>query len=527
MRRLAALLLLLLCTNPLWAQNPNSLPPCPKPDVTKKQDIGWSGRTWHWNDCWGRYVFEFSDSLKGTVLEGEWRYGELTGIGSYAKPNGEKYLGQFRRFMMHGHGQLTYASGDTYVGEFDADQFHGHGTYRFANGDEYDGNYKHNKEDGLGTYHFASGDRYVGEFADGEFHGQGTYTFVSGSKYVGEHRQGKRHGFGSYVGANGDKYVGEYKDGVRDGQGSFSFASSEKYLGEFRNGQFHGQGIFTTADGQKLEGLWENDKFVSEADIDSSDVDAEQALEREREQLAEERRQLEQERREFDKSRGRQAPVQRGKDGEKPIVSGSGFIITPDGYIATNFHVVEGTSELAVRTTNGKTYRATVAIADTKNDLVVLKIEASGLAYLPVVDSSTVKRGTMVLAGGFPQIFVQGIEPKVTDGMISALTGIRDDPTTFQISNPVQPGNSGGPLFTLDGNVIGIVSAQLSEEVMQREFDSIPQNVNFAVKSNYLLQLLAGRPSIRLPPPNPKRRFRTTEDVVGAVEPALVLIVGQ
>lgn len=527
MRCLAALLL--FATSTLWAQNPNNLPPCPKPDYAKNQDIGWSGRTWHWNDCWGRYVFQLSEELNGTRFEGEWRYGQLTGTGNYAKPDGEKYIGQFRKFLRHGHGQITYSNADQYVGDFDTDIRHGHGIYTFANGDRYEGDFRNGKADGQGGYTFAGGDRYTGEFLNDEFHGQGTYLFASGGKYVGEYRLSKRHGAGTTFLANGDKYVGEYKDGDWDGQGSYYFASGDKYIGEFKDGKFHGQGIFTAANGRKTDGLWENDKFISEArsDADDADSDSEQALEREREQLAEERRQLEEDRRNFDIARGRQAPAPVGKDEEKPIVSGSGFVITPDGYVVTNYHVIEGTKELMVRTTNGKTYHASIATLDAKNDLAVLKIEAAGLAHVPVIDSSTVKRGTTVLAGGFPQIVVQGIEPKVTDGMISALTGIKDDPTTFQISNPVQPGNSGGPLFTLDGNVIGIVSAQLSEQIMQREFDSIPQNVNFAVKSNYLLQLLAGLRAVRLPSPNPKRRFRTTEDVVGAVEPALVLIMGQ
>ena len=137
------------------------------------------------------------------------------------------------------------------------------------------------------------------------------------------------------------------------------------------------------------------------------------------------------------------------------------------------------------------------------------------------------KKGTSVLTGGFPQILVQGIEPKITDGIISSLAGIRDDASLFQISNPIQPGNSGGPLFTLDGNVIGIVSAKLSDRTMLKEFNSIPQNVNFAVKSSHLLELLKGMRAVRLPPPNPKRKFHTTEDVVGAVEPALVLVIGE
>ena len=481
MRRLAALLFLLLA-GPLWAQNLNQLPPCPKPDMTKTTDLGWKGRTWHWNDCWGRYVIDLDKELSGTVLEGEWRYGKLNGQGSYAIPDGRKYSGGFKDFSRHGQGQLTTPDGDRYVGEFNDDAIEGQGTYTFANGDKYVGEFKAGKRNGVGTLTLASGTRYVGEFRDDQMHGQGSYQFP-----------------------NGDLYVGE-----------------------FRNNNFHGSGILTTHDGLRMEGLWENDKLVSQTEIDSTDAEAETELERERRELAEERRQLEEERREFERERdsAEAAPPAR-EDEDKRVVAGSGFIITPDGYIVTNYHVIEGANELTVRTTSGKTYTAKVAKLDSEHDLAVLKIPATGLPHVPIADSAGVKKGTSVLTGGFPQILVQGIEPKITDGIISSLAGIRDDASQFQISNPIQPGNSGGPLFTLDGNVVGIVSAKLSDRTMLREFNSIPQNVNFAVKSSHLLELLKGMRAVKLPPPNPKRKFRTTEDVVGAVEPALVLIIGE
>ncbi len=487
------------------AQNLNQLPPCPRPDYSKAQDVGWSGRTWHWNDCWGRYVFDLRDDLRGTIIEGEWRHGKLTGRGSYTSPSGTRYVGEFRDFLRQGRGQLTYAEGDRYDGEFLNDHFHGQGTYRFSNGD-----------------------LYVGEFADGEFHGQGTFTSASGSRYVGEYRHDQRSGVGTYIGPEGDKYVGEYKDGLRNGQGSYVYASGEKYFGEFRDGEFHGHGTLIMNDGSRFEGLWERGKLLRETSDDARTLAAQRELEREREQLAQERRQLEDERRDLEIARGSDDPTPApDEDSDESYVSGSGFLITQDGYIVTNHHVVEGTTQLTVRTTTGKTYPATIVRVDAKHDLALLKIDAAGLAHLPVADSSTVKKGTSVLAGGFPQIVVQGIEPKITDGIISSLTGIMNDVTAFQISNPIQPGNSGGPLFTLEGNVVGIVTAQLSEKTMQREFDSIPQNVNFAVKSNYLLEMLKGIRSVRLAPPNPKRKFRSTEDAVGAVEPALVLIIGQ
>jgi len=502
MRRLAALLLFIAA--PLWAQNPNGLPPCPKPDFSKAETVGVSGRTWHWTDCWGRYVFTQPGELRGVVIEGEWRYGELTGRGSYRVPNGTQYDGTFRNFRPHGQGQLLYRDGSRYDGEF-----------------------RDGKRHGLGTYRYPNGDVYIGEFANGDRNGQGTYTFASGSSYTGGYKNNKEHGTGTYTSANGDKYVGELQDGQRHGQGSLFFANGDSYVGGFSNGKFHGQGIYFSANGQRREGQWDNGTWVKDSSKAAQEADARQALERERRQIDEERRQLEKERRDLETARRGDDPPPANDGAEKGYVSGSGFIMTPAGYIVTNYHVIEDTTQLTVRTTNGKTYAARIARIDEKNDLAVLKIDAAGLAFLPIADSSTVKKGTSVLAAGFPQIVVQGIEPKITDGIISSLTGIMNDARTFQMSNPIQPGNSGGPLFTLDGNVIGIVNAQLSAKTMQKEFDSIPQNVNFAVKSSYLLSLLREMRPLKLAPPNPKYRYRTTEDVVVAVEPALVLVIGK
>ncbi len=526
MRRVAALLLLVAAS--LWARGADELPPCPPPDDTKQQDFGWSGRTWHWNACRGEYVILRNKELRGTVVKGEWRAGQPDGQGSYLKPDGEQYAGGLRSTQKHGYGELIFPHGDRYVGEFKADQYHGEGIYLYANGDVHVGSYQNGWRHGRGSYTFANGASYIGEFSEDRFHGQGAYVFADGDKYAGEFRDGKRDGVGSYVTAEGDKYIGEFKDDLMDGYGSYQFASGAKYVGGFRHGQFHGEGVFITADGRRTEALWEDNQLVREIDSSEANALSQQELEEERRQLADERRQLEEARRDFEATRDRDKPPARASDDDEPrTVAGSGFIITTDGYIVTNYHVVEGRTEVTVRTIDGKTYDASIVRLDDQHDLALLKIRANGLASVPIGESANIKRGTAVLVGGFPQVMVQGMEPKITDGIISSLTGIMDDATVFQMSNPIQPGNSGGPLFTLDGNVIGIVSAKLSDKVMLREFDSIPQNVNFAVKSSYLLELLKEIRSVRLPPPNPKRKYRATEDVVGAVEPALVLIIAR
>ncbi|WP_072582311.1 trypsin-like peptidase domain-containing protein [Polynucleobacter sp. MWH-Adler-W8] len=169
--------------------------------------------------------------------------------------------------------------------------------------------------------------------------------------------------------------------------------------------------------------------------------------------------------------------------------TGTGFIISADGYIATAFHVINGAKLVQVRTSNGKIVNAVIVKTDPRNDLAILKIEGTGFKPIQIQSSLEVKRGDKVYAMGFPLLGDQGLEPKLTDGLISSLSGIHDEAVKFQISNPIQPGNSGGPLFLDNGKVVGVISSSLSDVYIFEKSGSLPQNVNYAVKSNYLIEL--------------------------------------
>lgn len=139
--------------------------------------------------------------------------------------------------------------------------------------------------------------------------------------------------------------------------------------------------------------------------------------------------------------------------------------------------------------------------------------------------SRGVRLGSTVATVGFPNIELQGFAPKLAKGEIAALSGAQDDARNFQISVPVQPGNSGGALVDEHGNVVGIVSAKLSAKAAFATSGALPENVNYAVKSSYLLGLLESVPDIagRLKEPNGKdERF---EDVVKSAEQAAVLVM--
>lgn len=209
------------------------------------------------------------------------------------------------------------------------------------------------------------------------------------------------------------------------------------------------------------------------------------------------------------------------------VGSGSGFFVSNDGYIVTNHHVVDGANEIKVKIKGqAKLLNAKVVRLDKRNDLAILKIDGASYKPMSIQSSSSIKRGEKVYAMGFPQVDIQGIEPKLTDGIVSSLSGIRDEPTSFQITNPIQPGNSGGPLFTEDGRVIGVIVATLDALSVVKATGTIPQNVNYAIKSNYLLELISSLDIDRLKNTS-QSSFRSKKfvDVVSDVEKSVVLIV--
>jgi len=105
-------------------------------------------------------------------------------------------------------------------------------------------------------------------------------------------------------------------------------------------------------------------------------------------------------------------------------------------------------------------------------------------------DSSKMRMGDEVFTIGYPAYWLLGKNPKYTKGEVNALSGINDDPRVFQVSVQIQPGNSGGPLFNSKGEVIGITQASLDPKVAIGTFGTLPQNVNYAIKSNYISTLL-------------------------------------
>jgi len=177
--------------------------------------------------------------------------------------------------------------------------------------------------------------------------------------------------------------------------------------------------------------------------------------------------------------------------------TGTGFALSSSGYIITNHHVVENANSIKVRGLNGdfsKTYNAKIVADDKNNDLTIIQIDDESFTTLGTIPymfrNKTSDVGSNIFVLGYPLIATMGDEVKLTNGIISSKTGFQGDITSYQISAPVQPGNSGGPLFNSKGYVIGVVNAKYNGA----------ENASYAIKINYLTNLIDLLPnSVKLP----------------------------
>lgn len=204
----------------------------------------------------------------------------------------------------------------------------------------------------------------------------------------------------------------------------------------------------------------------------------------------------------------REGEAEKAKEEKEPS-SGSGFLISRTGLILTNEHVVEDCIKIVV----GKDQNIKVPVltvnSDTANDIALLEVDRGNaseseinklLAGLENKSVPTMERGLLrendvelgeaVLVAGFPYGEFFGDSLKVTGGMVSANTGFGSNTGEFQIDAAVQSGNSGGPIYDENGNIIGIVVSQLDKIAVAKVTGSLPENVNFGIKVNKIRQFL-------------------------------------
>lgn len=178
-----------------------------------------------------------------------------------------------------------------------------------------------------------------------------------------------------------------------------------------------------------------------------------------------------------------------------PLSYGTGFFVdAAKGLVVTNYHVVDDPGSITITLSkHGLELDANLIMKDKRNDLAVLQVKdkaalkdrVSSLPYR-LAKRSDIKVGQETVTIGFPLGSDLGRNHKVGTGVISALSGVNDEPGRMQISNPIQPGNSGGPVFNRRGEIVGVVVAGLSDKHYYEKRGFVPQNVNFAIKLQYL-----------------------------------------
>lgn len=203
--------------------------------------------------------------------------------------------------------------------------------------------------------------------------------------------------------------------------------------------------------------------------------------------------------------------------------SGTGFVVSANGHIVTNHHVIDGCNDLKGNLTGEAAMVLRVVSSDANNDLALLQAPSTATfkEFARIRDRS-IRSGDSVVAIGFPFHGLLTSDFTVTTGIVSSLSGMRNDSRFLQISAPVQPGNSGGPLFDTTGQIVGVVTGKLDGLRVAVATGSIPENINFAIKTGALRDFLDNS-VVPYQTAEPKGELKTT-DIAGNARAYTMLI---
>ncbi len=187
------------------------------------------------------------------------------------------------------------------------------------------------------------------------------------------------------------------------------------------------------------------------------------------------------------------------EESNQAIRYGTGFLVSREGDALTNEHVVRSCAKVDSRRIGGAFAPAEVIASDRRNDLAIIRIQDQppSIALFPA--TRRIRAGDRVVVYGFPLEGVLSSAGSVTSGDVSAISGLGGDSRYLQISAPVQPGNSGGPVADSSGMIVGVATSTLDALSLADQIGAIPQNVNFAMKSQLaveFLELSGVRPTI-------------------------------
>ena len=212
------------------------------------------------------------------------------------------------------------------------------------------------------------------------------------------------------------------------------------------------------------------------------------------------------------------------KPGRTGSFSGTGFVVSAGGHIVTNNHVIDGCiGDIKGNLTGEAAMVLRVVSRDSTNDLALLQAPGTTtFKDVAKIRDRSMKSGDSVVAIGFPFHGYLTSDFTVTNGIVSSLSGPRNDTRHLQISAAVQPGNSGGPLFDMSGQVVGVVSAKLDALRVVKTTGALPENINFAIKTGALRDFLDNS-VVPYQTAEPKGELKTT-DIAGNARAYTMLI---
>ncbi len=172
--------------------------------------------------------------------------------------------------------------------------------------------------------------------------------------------------------------------------------------------------------------------------------------------------------------------------------TGTGFVVDTSGAVITNYHVVQSCGAISFLLRDTSSADATVVASDPVNDLALLKLKHGTKAAAVFQEPDKLRAGDDIIVFGYPLLGQLASSGNLTRGSVTALSGLRDDARYFQMSAPIQLGNSGGPVLNQAGRVNGIVTYKLNAARELKTTGDISQNVNFALKTSVLRAFLDG-----------------------------------
>ncbi len=205
------------------------------------------------------------------------------------------------------------------------------------------------------------------------------------------------------------------------------------------------------------------------------------------------------------------------------LVTGSGIVVNSAGDVLTNQHVVKSCKAVLVKGMNMAPVAARVDAVDPKNDLALLKIDPAPAVGKPAVfrrQSRPVRLGESIGVIGYPLTGILSAEPKATFGQINSVAGANNDYTLLQISAPIQPGNSGGPVLDASGSVIGVIVSSMV--AFATGTGAVPQNVNFAIRGEFA-QIFLTAHGVKFDTSGSQRKLETDE-IAAIGEKSTVLV---